>query len=230
MDAQLPNTAPPQTPTPSQPDIVKEPVHLSNKPRKIQKLLLILVVLIFLVISTKIAYDLSTKPTSLKPNFAQPQASPVESLPETTDDTNTLRSRPLPVDIERKLVSTVAQSTDATKVNSFVQKLSAMGDNLFKAEYTIEVGGRVKERPIRNERGSSLVIEDISDPNKTVTVQFTDEEIQKITVIAVDQSGNTVGLGFYDIKEDDLLNITYVESLLPGQDSGYITVVVETRT
>lgn len=230
MNSGQQNMTIPQTSIPSQSDMVNTPAPLTSKPRKIQKFLLILVVLIFLAISTKVAYDLSTKPTSLKPNFSQPQASPTENQPETTNDTGTLRSRPLPVDIERKLVSTVAQSTDAAKVNSFVQKLSAMGDNLFKAEYTIEVGGRVKERPIRNERGSSLVIEDISDPNKTVTVQFTDEEIQKITVIAVDQSGNSVALGFYDIMEEDLVNITYVESLLPGQDSGYITVVVETGT
>lgn len=221
---------PPQTPVRSRPDIISAPVPLSNKPRKIQKLLLILVVLIFLVISTKVAYDLSKNPNSLKPSLTQPQASPTENLPETTDDTNTLRSRPLPVDLERKLVSTVGQSTDTTKVNNFVQKLSALGENLFKADYTIEVGGRVKERPTRNEGGSYLVLEDVSDPNKTVTLQFTDEETQKITVIAVDQGGNSVGLGFYDIKEDDLLNITYVESLLPGQDSGYITIVVETRT
>lgn len=230
MDAQLPNTAPLQTPISSQSDMVNTPAPLTSKPRKIQKFLLILVVLIFLAISTKVAYDLSTKPTSLKPNFSQSQASPTENQPETTNDTGTLRSRPLPIDIENTLVSTLGQSADTTKVNNFVQKLSALGENLFKAEYKIELGGKVKERPTQNEGGSFLVLEDVSDPNKTVTVQFTDEEIQKITVLAVDHNGNSVALGFYDIMEEDLVNITYVESLLPGQDSGFITVVVETRT
>ena len=230
MNALQQNVPPSQTPIPPQPGIPNSPVPSSNKPKKIQKFLLILVVLFFLVISTKIAYDLSTKSTSLKPNFSQPQPSTIENQPGTTNDTNTLRSRPEPVDIENKLVSTAGQPADATKVNNFVQKLSALGESLFKAEYKIEVGGRVKERPTQNEGGTYLVLEDVSDPNKAVTVQFTSEEIQKITVIAVDNNGNSVALGLNEIKEDDLVNITYVENLLPGQDSGYITVVVETRT
>lgn len=229
MNTMQQNVPTPQIPLGSQADSLNTPAPLSNKPRKIQKLLLILVVLTFLVISIKVAYDLSTKPTSLKPNFIQPQASPTENQPGITNDTNSLRSRPLPVNIENRLVSTVGQPADATKVNNFVQKLSSLGENLFKAEYKIELGGKVKERPTRNAGGSYLVLENVSDPNKTFTLQFADEETQKLTVLAVDQSGNSVGLDFYDIKEDDLLNITYVENLLPSQDSGYITVVVETR-